>query len=117
MGTKESQLHKLAKELGYNVTKKRKKKFASMLTMELVTLHGKLSLPHFTKGMSFRQIKMRMIKHPRFKKILDKTRLRPTDITLQIPDSSKFHKDFDWKPIKTLNDICDDLLNYWREVL
>ena len=71
MGTKESQLHKLAKELGYRVTKKKKKKFASMLTMELVWLHGKLSLPHFTKGMSFRQIKMRMIKHPRFKKILD----------------------------------------------
>ena len=71
MGTEESKLRKLAKELGYKVTKKRKKKFASMLTMELIFLHGKLSLPHFTKGMSFRQIKMRMIKHPRFNKILD----------------------------------------------
>jgi len=50
-----------------------------------------------------------------FKKILDKTRVRPTDITLQIPDSSKFYKNFEWKPIKTLNDICDDLLSYWRK--
>ena len=71
MGTKESQLHKLAKELGYKVIKKKKKKFASMLTMEFVFLHGQLSLPHFTKGKSFRWIKLRMIKHPRFEKILD----------------------------------------------
>ena len=71
MGTKESQLRRLAKELGYRVTKKKRKKFASMLTMELVLLHGQLSLPHFTKGKSFRWIKLRMIKHPRFKKILD----------------------------------------------
>ena len=55
-----------------NILKKnKKKKFASMLTMELIFLHGKLSLPHFTKGKSFRWIKLRMIKHPRFKKILD----------------------------------------------
>ena len=71
MGTKDSQLHKLAKELGYKVIRKKKKKFASMLTMELVMLHGQLSLPHFTKGKSFRWVKLRMIKHPRFKKILD----------------------------------------------
>jgi GDP-mannose 4,6-dehydratase len=50
-------------------------------------------------------------------KCLDKKRVRPTDITLQIPDSSKFRNHFGWKPKKDLNNICDDLLNYWREVL
>ena len=49
-----------------------------------------------------------------FTKVLDKDRVRPTDITLQIPDSSKFRKHFNWKPKRKLNDICDDLLNYWR---
>ena len=34
---------------------------------------------------------------------------------LQIPDSSKFKNHFGWKPKKNLNDICDDLLKYWRK--
>ena len=49
-----------------------------------------------------------------FTKILDESRLRPTDITLQVPDSSKFKSDFNWKPKRDLNDICEDLLEYWR---
>ena len=48
-------------------------------------------------------------------KYLDQKRVRPTDITLQIPDSSKFKNHFGWKPKKNLNDICDDLLKYWRK--
>ena len=50
-------------------------------------------------------------------KKLDKSRVRPTDITLQIPDTSKFRNEFGWKPEKDLTHICDDLLNYWRKVL
>ena len=50
-------------------------------------------------------------------KVLDKKRVRPTDITLQIPSSDKFREHFGWKPEKDLTHICDDLLNYWREVL
>jgi len=50
-------------------------------------------------------------------KVLDPERVRPTDITLQIPSSEKFKKHFGWKPEKDLTHICDDLLNYWREVL
>ena len=49
-----------------------------------------------------------------FKKELDKDRLRPTDITLQIPCTVKFQNHFNWKSKKTMNDICNDLLNYWR---
>ncbi|MBC8428588.1 GDP-mannose 4,6-dehydratase [bacterium] len=52
-----------------------------------------------------------------FIKELDSDRVRPTDITLQIPDSTKFRKKTGWKPTKGLEEICDDLLNYWREVL
>ena len=50
-----------------------------------------------------------------FKKELDNDRLRPTDITLQIPCTTKFQKHFNWKSKKSLSDICDDLLNYWRK--
>tara|TARA_Y100001949_G_C15733734_1_gene220541 strand:- start:66 stop:464 length:399 start_codon:yes stop_codon:yes gene_type:complete len=57
-------------------------------------------------------------KNPKaFIKELDPNRVRPTDITLQIPDSTKFREKTGWKPIKGLEEICDDLLNYWREVL
>ena len=52
-----------------------------------------------------------------FIKELDPDRMRPTDITLQVPDSTKFRKKTGWKPTKGLNEICDDLLEYWREVL
>ena len=57
-------------------------------------------------------------KNPKaFIKELDPNRVRPTDITLQIPDSTKFREKTGWKPTKGLEEICDDLLNYWREVL
>ena len=48
-------------------------------------------------------------------KYLDQKRVRPTDITLQIPDSSKFKNHFGWKPKKKMDNICDDLLKFWRE--
>ena len=51
------------------------------------------------------------------KKKVDSSRIRPTDITLQIPCSDKFREKTGWKPKKGLNEICDDLLNYWRKVL
>jgi GDP-mannose 4,6-dehydratase len=52
-----------------------------------------------------------------FIKLVDPNRIRPTDITLQIPDSSKFREKTGWKPTKGLEEICDDLLNHWRKVL
>ena len=51
------------------------------------------------------------------KPLLDEQRVRPTDITLQIPDTTKFRNEFGWKPEKDLSDICDDLLKHWRNVL
>jgi len=49
-------------------------------------------------------------------KVLDSDRVRPTDITLQIPDSTKFREKTGWKPTKGLEEICDDLLDYWRNI-
>ena len=51
------------------------------------------------------------------KKKLDEARVRPTDITLQIPDTTKFKHEFAWTPRKNLTNVCEDLLNYWRGVL
>ena len=51
------------------------------------------------------------------KKKLDENRVRPTDITLQIPDTTKFRHEFAWTPMKNLTNVCEDLLNYWRGVL
>ena len=53
----------------------------------------------------------------KLKKELDPKRVRPTDITLQIPSSDKFKEHFKWEPKKNLNDICIDLLEYWRKVI
>ena len=50
-------------------------------------------------------------------KKLDPERVRPTDITLQIPSSDKFRNEYGWRPKKSLTHICDDLLNYWRNIL
>ena len=41
--------------------------------------------------------------------------LRPSDVTLQIPDTSKFQKATGWKPAIPLEKTLEDLLNYWRE--
>ena len=51
-----------------------------------------------------------------FIKLPDPKRIRPTDITLQIPDSTKFREKTGWKPTKGLEEICDDLLDYWRNI-
>ena len=52
----------------------------------------------------------------KLKKVLDPDRVRPTDITLQIPDSTKFREKTGWKPTKGLEEIGDDLLDYWRNI-
>ena len=51
------------------------------------------------------------------KKKLDENRVRPTDITLQIPDTTKFRHEFAWTPMKNLTYVGEELLNYWRGVL
>jgi len=52
-----------------------------------------------------------------WKIVVDPSRVRPTDITLQIPSSEKFRAHTGWKPVKGVDDICVDLLEYWRNEL
>jgi len=40
--------------------------------------------------------------------------LRPSDVTLQIPDISKFQQATGWKPEISLEQTFQDLLNYHR---
>ncbi|MEW6008097.1 MAG: GDP-mannose 4,6-dehydratase [Candidatus Omnitrophota bacterium] len=45
---------------------------------------------------------------------VDPSLLRPSDVTLQIPDTSKFQKVTNWKPRIPIETTFRDLLNYWR---
>lgn len=46
---------------------------------------------------------------------LDPIRLRPSDVTLQIPCIDKFVKATGWKPEIKFEQTLEDTLNYWRE--
>lgn len=45
---------------------------------------------------------------------VDPQRLRPSDVTLQIPDCTKFKNQTGWEPEIPFEDTMKDLLNYWR---
>ena len=45
---------------------------------------------------------------------IDPELLRPADVTLQIPESAKFLEKTGWKPVYTLEQTLEDLLNYHR---
>ena len=45
---------------------------------------------------------------------VDQKLIRPSDVTLQIPDSSKFIKATDWHPQYNFEDSVEHLLDYWR---
>lgn len=44
----------------------------------------------------------------------DPERLRPIDVDLQVPDTSKFTKHTSWKPEISFEQTMSDLLNYWQ---
>jgi len=46
---------------------------------------------------------------------IDPSRLRPSDVTLQIPDCSKFKTQTGWEPKISFEQTMIDLLNWWRE--
>jgi GDP-mannose 4,6-dehydratase len=46
---------------------------------------------------------------------VDAERLRPSDVTLQIPSTEKFYKQTGWKPEIKFETTLRDLLNYWRD--
>ena len=45
----------------------------------------------------------------------DKTLLRPSDVSKQVPCMSKFCNETNWKPEITFKQTCQDLLDYWRK--
>lgn len=45
---------------------------------------------------------------------VDQARIRPSDVTLQIPDSSRIREATGWKPEIPFETTMTDLLNYWR---
>ena len=48
---------------------------------------------------------------------VDPERLRPSDVTLQIPCSDKFIKATGWKPAIKFDETLENLLNYWRDFI
>ena len=49
--------------------------------------------------------------------VVDPARLRPSDVTLQIPDTSKFFKETGWVPEISARQTLSDLLDYHRDNL
>jgi GDP-mannose 4,6-dehydratase len=49
--------------------------------------------------------------------IVDTARLRPSDVTLQIPDTTKFFNETGWEPKIPVHQTLHDLLEYHREML
>jgi GDP-mannose 4,6-dehydratase len=45
---------------------------------------------------------------------VDPARLRPSDVTLQVPCVDKFYKETEWKPKIRFEKTLEDTLNYWR---
>ncbi len=48
--------------------------------------------------------------------MVDKELLRPVDVTLQVPDTTKFVNATGWTPRYSLQDSIDFLLNYYRDL-
>ena len=46
--------------------------------------------------------------------VVDKSRLRPSDVTLQIPSTEKFKKATGWEPKIDFEQMLEDTLEFWR---
>ena len=60
-------------------------------------------------------LKLSYVKNIKVK--IDKSKLRPLDADLQVPDTSKFRKDYGWRPKIKFEKTMLDLLEYWRTKL
>lgn len=64
-----------------------------------------------------KMIELSNLNRSKIKIKVDKTLLRPSDVTLQIPCCDKFKKATGWKPEIDYTRIFTDLLDYWRNEL
>ena len=55
--------------------------------------------------------------HHTIRVAVDPSRLRPSDVTLQIPSMDKFVRATGWKPVIPFDTTVRDTLNYWRDNL
>jgi len=46
---------------------------------------------------------------------MDEKKLRPSDVSVLLGDSSKFRKETGWEPEISFEKTLKDILNYWRE--
>jgi GDPmannose 4,6-dehydratase len=58
---------------------------------------------------------LQMAKVKGIKVEVDPKRLRPSDVTRQIPSTEKFCKATGWRPAIKFDQTLTDLLNYWRD--
>jgi len=68
--------------------------------------------------MTVEEMLHKLIKLSKIKDIkiqVDPARLRPSDVTLQIPTTEKFRKETGWKPEIKFDTTLHDTLEYWRE--
>jgi len=72
-----------------------------------------------TNTMTVGEFLKELIKHAKgpIETELDQSLLRPVDVTMQIPDTSKFQKRTGWKSNYTLADSMEFLLNHYREII
>lgn len=67
--------------------------------------------------MTIGEMLMKLIRLSTNKKIgieTDSSRLRPSDVTLQVPSAEKFHSATGWEPEISLDTTLKDILDYWR---
>lgn len=62
-------------------------------------------------------ISMSTLPRDRFVLKVDPALIRPTDITLQIPDCTKFKALTGWEVKTGLAEVVEDTLNYWRKLV
>jgi len=70
--------------------------------------------------MTIREMLDKLLKFSKVKNIkieIEKPRLRPSDVTLQIPCMDKFIKETGWKPEIKFEKTLKDTLDYWRDYL
>lgn len=65
------------------------------------------------RDMLNRLLKLSFVKNIKIE--VDASRLRPSDVTLQIPDTSKFRRETGWKPEIAFKQTLYDTLEFWRE--
>lgn len=71
-----------------------------------------------TEVMTVGEMLEKLLKFSKVKNIkikIDPKRLRPSDVTLQIPSVDKFKKETDWKPEVKFERTLSDMINFWRE--